>query len=130
MWREPLPWRIVFVDSTMTPRGLSNSDGWELARRLLRPRLPHDTHDYILEGLCKAIDGIHVISILQTGGGKSSLFYGYILLIQALNALSPPCDELLRTFPKNPAMVVVFPTKGLEEDMVRVVIFNFFCACS
>ena len=34
--------------------GLSNNDGHTLAHQFLRPRLPHDLHDYIIEGLCKA----------------------------------------------------------------------------
>ena len=49
--------------------GLSNPDGQKLARELLRPFLTHDIHDYILEGICKAIDGVHVLLVVKTGGG-------------------------------------------------------------
>ena len=42
----------------------------------LRPRLPHDLHDYIIEGLCKAVDGVHVLLVVKTGGGKMGLSYG------------------------------------------------------
>lgn len=97
--------------------GLSSPEGLQLARRLLRPLLPHDMHDYILEGICKAVDGSHVLAVLKTGGGKTSYFYGYILLLKALQAISP-CPLLKKPFPSNPAMVIVFPTKGLEEEMV------------
>ncbi|KAF9524234.1 hypothetical protein CPB83DRAFT_774197 [Crepidotus variabilis] len=97
--------------------GLSSAEGLQLARQLLRPQLPHPIHDYILEGVCKALDGTNVLAVLKTGGGKSGYFYGYILLITALQTLSPRCTLLKRKFPANPAMVIIFPTKGLEEEM-------------
>ena len=43
--------------------GLSNSEGLQLARELIRPQLPHDLHDYVLESICKAVDGIHVLAV-------------------------------------------------------------------
>ena len=108
--------------------GLSSPDGLRLARKLLRPQLPHDLHDYILEGLCKAIDGEHVLAVIPTGGGKTGYLYGFILLLRALQRMSPPCTLLKKKFPSNPALVVVFPTKGLEEEMVRNgVILLFKC---
>ena len=101
----------------LMPDGLSNSDGDLLVRRLLRPRLPHDLHDYIIEGLCKADDGVHVF-VVKTGGGKTGLFYGYILLLHALKDLGSSCPPLKRKFPLNPVIIVVYPTKGLEERLV------------
>ena len=98
--------------------GLSTSEGLRLARQLLRPQLPHDIHDYILEGVCKAINGLHVLSVLPTGAGKTGYFYGFILLLRALRQLSPPCSLLKKTYPAKPVLVAVFPTKGLEEEMV------------
>jgi len=50
--------------------GLSNPEGLRLARELIRPQLPHDIHDYVLEGICKAVDGSHVLAVAPTGGGK------------------------------------------------------------
>ena len=55
--------------------GLSNSDGHVLARQLLCPNLLHDLHDYVLEGLCKAVDAIHSLLVVQTGGGKTGLLW-------------------------------------------------------
>jgi hypothetical protein len=103
--------------------GLSTPEGLILARELLRPQLPHDIHDHILEGICKALDGFHVLAVIKTGGGKTGYFYGYILLLRALQQLSPPSSLLKRNYPQNPVMVIVFPTKGLEEEMVRRVSF-------
>ena len=72
-----------------------------LARQLLCPHLPHDLYDYIIEGICKAVDGIHVLPVVRTGGGKTGLFHGYILLLHALRELESPCPLLKRQFPTN-----------------------------
>ena len=106
--------------------GLSTPEGLLLARQLLHPQLPHDIHDHILEGICKALDGIHVLAIMKTGEGKTGYFYGYILLLRALQELSPHCSLLKTNYPQNPAMVIVFPTKGLEEEMVSQIEPDFF----
>ncbi|KAG9221254.1 hypothetical protein CCMSSC00406_0008911 [Pleurotus cornucopiae] len=95
----------------------SSDEGRAYARSLLRRRIPHEIHDHILEGICKAVDGIHVLSVLKTGGGKTSYFYGYMHMLQALGSVSPTPRFLHRKLPKNPTMVIIFPTKGLEEEM-------------
>ncbi|KAJ7572431.1 P-loop containing nucleoside triphosphate hydrolase protein [Mycena floridula] len=97
--------------------GLSLPNGLQLARELLASCVPHPIHDYILEGVCKAIDGINLVSTVKTSGGKSGYFYCYLLLIQALTQLSTPCPLLLRKYSSNPAMVIVYPTKSLQEEM-------------
>ncbi|KAK0453093.1 hypothetical protein EV421DRAFT_1954561 [Armillaria borealis] len=50
---------------------------------------------YILEGICKALDGLHVVSVVKTGGGKMSYFYGYIIALQELAKVdqSHPLDH-------------------------------------
>ena len=104
--------------SGSSPLGLSSPEGLRLARQLLRPQLPHDIHDYVLEAVCKAMDGVHVLVVAPTGGGKTGYFYGFILPLRALQKMNSPCP-LLKKYPVDPAMVIVFPTKGLEEEMVR-----------
>jgi hypothetical protein len=104
--------------------GLSNSDGHVLARQLRSPSLPHDLHDYVLEGLCKAVDGIHVLLVVRTGGGKTGIFYGYVLLLLALKELESPCPLLKRKFPENPVMVIVY----LEEEMVSLMVHIYLCS--
>jgi hypothetical protein len=94
---------------------LDTPAGHSLARQLLKDRIPHPLHDYVIEDVCKAIDGFHVLSVVRTGGGKSSYFYAYMHLLQALKG--HPCYN--KPIPDNPLMIVVYPTKGLEEEQVR-----------
>ena len=114
---------VLFLPTTCMPElfGLSNSEGHTLAWELLHSHLRHDLHDYILEAICKAVDGIHVLLMVKTGGGKTSLFYGYALLLQALRELETPCPFLKRTSPSDPVLIAVYPTKGLEEEMVHTI---------
>jgi hypothetical protein len=104
---------------------LSTPEGMRLVRDLLRPQLPHDIHDHILQGICKAVDGSHVLAVIKTGAGKTGYFYGYMLL-RALQTMPKPPDCLKRSHPKKPGMVIVFPTKGLEEEMVCYYLFIFY----
>jgi len=100
-----------------SPRlGLSSPGGLQLARQLLRPQPPHDMYDSVLEG--KAVDGVHVLAVAPTGDGKTGYFYGLILLLRALKKKNSPCPLLKKKHPVDPAIVIVFPTKGLEE-MIR-----------
>ena len=114
---------VLFLPTMCMPEllrtGLSNSEGHTLAQwELLCSHLPHDVHDYILEAICKAVDGIHVLLMVKTGGGKTGLFYGYALLLQALRELETPCPFLKRTLSSDPVLIAVYPTKGLKEEMV------------
>jgi hypothetical protein len=93
--------------------------GHVFACELLKTRTPKPVHDYIIEGVCKVLDGIHLLSVVKTGGGKSSYWSSYIHILHALSALpSPP--KLKRRLPENPLAVVVYPTKGLEEEQVSL----------
>ena len=57
---------------------------------------------------------------MKTGGRKTGLFYGYVLLLHALKVkdLGSMCPPLKQKFPQNPVIIVVYPTKGLKEEMV------------
>ena len=63
-----------FLPTTCQLAQTPQADGQKLARELLRPFLTHDIHDYILEGICKAVEGVHVLLVVKTGGGKMGLF--------------------------------------------------------
>jgi hypothetical protein len=105
----------------MTDDGLFLFDtlkGRNLARDILKTRTPRPIHDYILEGVCKLLDGVHVLSVVRTGGGKSSYASAYIHILHALNTHPSP-SKLRRKSPVHPVNVVVYPTKGLQEEQVR-----------
>ena len=61
-----------------------------------------------------------VITVIKTEGGKTGCFYGYMLLLKALQTMPCPLpvSYLKGVHPKKPAMVLIFPTKGLQEEMV------------
>ncbi|KII83164.1 hypothetical protein PLICRDRAFT_119769, partial [Plicaturopsis crispa FD-325 SS-3] len=79
----------------------SSPEGWTLCRDILKKSLPYEPHDYQIDGITKALDGVDVLAVTATGSGKS----GYIYM-------------LMLVFPKNAAAVVVCPTTSLEEDLV------------
>ena len=53
------------LDSGNPDYQFSTSDGLCLARKVLRPLLPYNPHDDQLEGICKVIDGINLIVLLD-----------------------------------------------------------------
>ncbi|EEB88760.1 hypothetical protein MPER_13231 [Moniliophthora perniciosa FA553] len=72
------------------------------------------------QAICRAADGFHTISVVKTGGGKTTYLSGFMVLLQELDKLPPTHSlkqDLTRSFPKNPVTIVVYPTKGLEEEM-------------
>jgi len=99
----------------------STSEGHQLTRSVLRPLLPYDPHDDQLEGVCKMADGVDLMALMRTGSGKTGYFTMHMLLLIALSkdpTIVAPF-KLKRKVPANPAMVIVFPTNGVEEEMVR-----------
>ncbi|KAJ3979104.1 P-loop containing nucleoside triphosphate hydrolase protein [Lentinula detonsa] len=68
------------------------------------------------------MDGFHVISVVRTGGGKTTYFSGFMVLLQEMEKLSedhPLKHSLERFIPTNPLCIIIYPTKGLEEDMAE-----------
>ena len=97
----------------------SSPAGRELVKKILSSRLPYMPHDYQLEGVCKSLDGIHLLAILPTGGGKTGFYAMYMLVLIALSqdpSLRPP--NLRHKIPPDPALILVLPTLDLEHDMV------------
>ncbi len=88
--------------------GLSGSEGQKLIQRPVRPCLPHDLHDYILEGICKALDGLHIISVLHMGEEKTSYFYGYMMALREIQKLSPSKAQMICEYPQNILMVIIY----------------------
>jgi hypothetical protein len=97
----------------------SNPEGHKLARKILRPQLPYDPHDAQIEGICKAIDGVDIMVLTPTGSGKTGYLTMYMLLVRSLAADSGLVKPRTKKVCQNPVMVNVFPTNGVEEEMVR-----------
>ena len=74
-------------------------------------------HDYQLEGICHALDGVDVVATMATGAGKTG-FYCFLMLV--IRAISEDPNIALNgmTFPRNPCMLLISPTKALQQDMV------------
>jgi replicative superfamily II helicase len=65
------------------------------------------------------LDGQDLLAILPTGAGKSGLFYMYMLVLISINN-SPQLIPQTLTYnvPKDPAMVIIYPTNTLQEEQV------------
>jgi ATP-dependent helicase YprA (DUF1998 family) len=94
----------------------SSIEGWTLCRKILSERLPFCPHDYQLDGITAILDGKDLLAISATGSGKSG--YIYMLMHTILAILERPSLCPAIEFPKNPAILVIYPTTALEEDQV------------
>ncbi|KAF7800028.1 hypothetical protein EIP86_011271 [Pleurotus ostreatoroseus] len=94
----------------------STPEGRNHARELLRELLPFDPHDYQLEGVTKSLDGVDLLAVLPTGGGKTGYLYMYMLIMKALNNDPTLCDPP-KHVPKDPVMIAIYPTNVLEKEM-------------
>ena len=95
----------------------SSPEGAKLCRQIARDKLDFDPHDYVVEGVCKALDEIDLLAITPTGSGKTSVVIVYMLVVCAILenvGLCPASPD----FPKHPLTLMVCPTKSLELDMV------------
>ena len=101
----------------------STPDGLCLTRKVLQPLLPYDPHDDQLEGICKMIDGINLMALTRTGSGKTGYFTMYMLFLLALSKDPRIVAPAKKSVPRNPVMVLVFPTNGVEEEMASFVVF-------
>ncbi|KAF8872740.1 P-loop containing nucleoside triphosphate hydrolase protein, partial [Infundibulicybe gibba] len=91
-------------------------DGHALARQILLQKLPYEPHDYLIEGICSVLDGYDLLATTATGGGKTGFF---LMLMLVASAISENQQLALgqKHIPKDPAMVLICPTKALQEDM-------------
>jgi hypothetical protein len=83
-------------------------EGFVLTCKILAEKLPFELHDFQVEGICVLLDGHDLLATMATGSGKTGYF---IMLMLVMGAISE--DETLalggRTFPKDPAMIIVCP---------------------
>lgn len=78
---------------------------------------PIQPHDYQLEGICYALDGVDVVATMATGAGKTG-FYCFLMLVIRTISQDPNIALNGMTFPRNPCMLLISPTKALQQDMV------------
>ena len=110
----------LLIRSSNKPPGREKYDsdaGWALCKRILEKYLPHEPHDYILDGICPVMDGYDLLATTPTGSGK----VGYFILLMLVVCKIAVDETLLireKRFPKDPVIIVVLPTKAPEEDMV------------
>ena len=71
-----------------------------------------DPHNYQLTCNSKTLDGIDVLAVTRTGGGKTALFYLPIKAIMHINSAKILPGQF--RFPEMPAFVVICPTNGLS----------------
>jgi hypothetical protein len=98
---------------------LNTAKGRALACTALQPQLPYDTHNYQLLGICKAVDGKNVIALIPTGGGKTGFIGLYMRLLLSMQGNERFDRSRRDLIPLRPVVVVVVPTKGLGQEMVR-----------
>ena len=85
--------------------------------QILKDRLPFASHDYQLEGVSAILDKQDFIGVLATGSSKSAYAYMVLHIIQGLQAHLTLCP--LANFPPDPAILMIYSTKALEEDQVN-----------
>ncbi|TFK16884.1 hypothetical protein FA15DRAFT_711325 [Coprinopsis marcescibilis] len=98
----------------------STEEGFTRIREILalgepEPIIPHD---YQLEGIAASLDGQDLLATLATGTGKTG-YYTFLMLVIKAIAHNPSKTLSTITFHANPVMLVVLPTKALQEDMKR-----------
>lgn len=124
-----IPDSLAPTDTISTPDSSGNStqaptatcydspEGRALVRKILIEALPYEPHDYIVDGICPVLDGRDLLATAATGGGKTGFFVATMLVMHAISR-DPTLALGGKTFPKNPIMILICPTKALQEDMV------------
>lgn len=97
----------------------NTAEGRALIKQILADHQPPiEPHDYQTEGVAIALDGESLLATMATGAGKTGLFAFTMIVMQAISrnpTLGLPGGP---AFPKDPAMILVVPTKALQDDMV------------
>lgn len=99
-----------------------SQEGRTLILKLLSSKIPYRPHDYVLDGVAKSLDGVHLLAVSGTGSGKTGFYAFYMLVLQALDRNRTLYPLAARKVPKNPAMVLILPTMGLEDEMVSSIL--------
>ncbi|KAG5640604.1 hypothetical protein DXG03_007954 [Asterophora parasitica] len=107
---------IPSADPITTQAVYDTPAGHTLARRILFQLLQFSVHDYQIYGICAVMDGLDLVATMATGGVKTGYF---IMLMFVVHAISRDTCVALRNvlFLKDPGLIIICPTKALQEDM-------------
>ena len=80
-------------------------------------------HNYILDGRCPVMDGFDLLATTPTGSGKAGYLILLILVVREI-AADMTLAFVKEILPRDPVMIVVCPTKALEDEIVSIIITN------
>ncbi|KAH6876911.1 P-loop containing nucleoside triphosphate hydrolase protein [Coprinopsis sp. MPI-PUGE-AT-0042] len=75
-------------------------------------------HDYQCKGIAVSLDGHNLMATMATGAGKTG-FYSFLMIVMKAIAQDPSLALQGFSAPRNPLLLLVIPTKALQEDMKR-----------
>ncbi|KAF9047607.1 hypothetical protein BJ165DRAFT_1467228 [Panaeolus papilionaceus] len=97
----------------------STSEGRALVEKILSENSPSIVpHIYQTEGICAILDGESLLATLPTGAGKTAYYSFTMIVMKAISSQPTLALEGAPKVPPNPAMLLVLPTKALQDDMV------------
>ncbi|KAI9066784.1 P-loop containing nucleoside triphosphate hydrolase protein, partial [Trametes sanguinea] len=97
----------------------SSPEGHRVVRDRLKALLPYTPHDYQVEGVCKLLDGMDLVAVIATGSGKTGYYLMYAVMLCELSKNPKLCNPPFTGVPKDPCVVMVYPTIGLEEEQAE-----------
>ena len=84
-----------------------------------------EPHNYQLEGICYALDSIDLVATMATGSGKTG-FYCFLMIVILAISRAPELALERMTFPENPCLLLISPTKALQQDMVCYISYAIY----
>lgn len=91
-------------------------------RGIIENRIPQwrsGARPFQMESWAYLLEGIPVIVVVPTAGGKTALFYGPILIYQSLQK-NPVKDVNLHYLPPKPVALIVSPLNELGHSQVSI----------
>ena len=107
----------LYLRDTRLEAKYDSNLGRNLCKTILAKYLPYEPHTYQLHGICPPMDSRDLLASTPTSLGKTGFLFMLMLVIQDISANETLALGKMR-FLKDPAMIIVCPTKALEEDMV------------
>ncbi|KAF9038842.1 hypothetical protein BDZ89DRAFT_1216541 [Hymenopellis radicata] len=107
-------------DASLPKFYFDSTQGRLICRKLARPDLNYDPHDYSLDVGVKVLDGLDCVVRAACGSGKTGVMALLAILFKKLAAdssLYPPNPA--RPLVKDPIILVICPTNALEKDLEK-----------